>query len=119
MPFSQNKRRTPRQQERRQRILEAARSALSDNGYERLNMRDLAVAAGVSPTTLYNQFENKDTLVLAALSDMLQHIDWDVSATESRGIARVLARAEAVTTCLLYTSPSPRDLSTSRMPSSA
>ena len=98
MPFSQNKRRTPRQQERRQRILEAARSALSDNGYERLNMRDLAVAAGVSPTTLYNQFENKDTLVLAALSDMLQHIDWDVSATESRGIARVLARAEAVTT---------------------
>ena len=98
MPFSQNKRRTPRQQERRQRILEAARCALSDNGYERLNMRDLAVAAGVSPTTLYNQFENKDTLVLAALSDMLQHIDWDVSATESRGIARVLARAEAVTT---------------------
>ena len=26
---------------------------------------------------------------------------------------------EGVTTCLLYTSPSPRDLSTSRMPSSA
>ena len=26
---------------------------------------------------------------------------------------------ETVTTCLLYTSPSPRDLSTSRMPSSA
>ena len=26
---------------------------------------------------------------------------------------------EAVTVCLLYTSPSPRDLSTSRMPSSA
>ena len=28
-------------------------------------------------------------------------------------------RAEFVDTCLLYTSPSPRDLSTSRMPSSA
>ena len=27
--------------------------------------------------------------------------------------------ADAVSTCLLYTSPSPRDLSTSRMPSSA
>ena len=26
---------------------------------------------------------------------------------------------DGVTTCLLYTSPSPRDLSTSRMPSSA
>ena len=28
-------------------------------------------------------------------------------------------KAEAIITCLLYTSPSPRDLSTSRMPSSA
>ena len=27
--------------------------------------------------------------------------------------------AATITTCLLYTSPSPRDLSTSRMPSSA
>ncbi len=97
MPVSPNKRRTPRQQERRERILAAARTALSENGYEGLNMRDLALTAGVSPTTLYNQFENKDTLVLAALSDMLQHIDWDVSATEARGIARVLARADAVT----------------------
>ena len=79
MPFSPNKRRTPRQQERRERILEAARAALSENGYEGLNMRDLALTAGVSPTTLYNQFENKDTLVLAALSDMLQNIDWDLS----------------------------------------
>ena len=29
------------------------------------------------------------------------------------------ASAEPITVCLLYTSPSPRDLSTSRMPSSA
>ena len=33
---------------------------------------------------------------------------------------RFLTRSDAVlSTCLLYTSPSPRDLSTSRMPSSA
>ena len=32
---------------------------------------------------------------------------------------RELAHTTVVTTCLLYTSPSPRDLSTSRMPSSA
>ena len=36
------------------------------------------------------------------------------------GLAAHLAGATAAhTTCLLYTSPSPRDLSTSRMPSSA
>ena len=37
------------------------------------------------------------------------------------GIAEAVAKqgAEIAFTCLLYTSPSPRDLSTSRMPSSA
>ena len=33
--------------------------------------------------------------------------------------AKNISRITIVTTCLLYTSPSPRDLSTSRMPSSA
>ena len=32
---------------------------------------------------------------------------------------QVLVKMEAAPICLLYTSPSPRDLSTSRMPSSA
>ena len=36
--------------------------------------------------------------------------------TASRKVSRLAARVKA---CLLYTSPSPRDLSTSRMPSSA
>ena len=34
-------------------------------------------------------------------------------------IAADKAAVDAMRTCLLYTSPSPRDLSTSRMPSSA
>ena len=36
-----------------------------------------------------------------------------------RQFERSLAQVDNVTICLLYTSPSPRDLSTSRMPSSA
>ena len=35
------------------------------------------------------------------------------------GISKQLRDSYTDTTCLLYTSPSPRDLSTSRMPSSA
>ena len=35
------------------------------------------------------------------------------------GLAYETARNCLIDTCLLYTSPSPRDLSTSRMPSSA
>ena len=36
-----------------------------------------------------------------------------------QGTDRVISGLRPVATCLLYTSPSPRDLSTSRMPSSA
>ena len=44
----------------------------------------------------------------------------DIEMPEMSGIdlANALTK-EGINTCLLYTSPSPRDLSTSRMPSSA
>ena len=43
-----------------------------------------------------------------------------VELTYQRSIPQmVLDWTEELVTCLLYTSPSPRDLSTSRMPSSA
>ena len=41
---------------------------------------------------------------------------WDGTA---RGTGEALTKAGMLKSCLLYTSPSPRDLSTSRMPSSA
>ena len=40
-----------------------------------------------------------------------------ISAYET--LQRVMSKEEALQTCLLYTSPSPRDRSVSRMPSSA
>ena len=44
----------------------------------------------------------------------------DADAKSLYEIASILvAKKHKVSTCLLYTSPSPRDLSTSRMPSSA
>jgi len=41
------------------------------------------------------------------------------AAAHNAAILEAIARMAYFTTCLLYTSPSPRDLSTSRMPSSA
>ena len=38
---------------------------------------------------------------------------------EHTGMPKLRLRPDGFQTCLLYTSPSPRDLSTSRMPSSA
>ena len=67
------------------------------------------------------------------LATMLEGFGYDVTAAcdGADGVAKLDADAEirfvlcdvrmrtSQSTCLLYTSPSPRDLSTSRMPSSA
>ena len=50
----------------------------------------------------------------AGLSDVVLEFAWGTDMGEATQAAR-----ERLQTCLLYTSPSPRDLSTSRMPSSA
>ena len=79
----------------------------------------LLVVAGAFAVKLYNQ--EKDTkaeltkeknLVIANLREM--NDKYDVVIEENN-----LKDTELNEACLLYTSPSPRDLSTSRMPSSA
>lgn len=54
-------------EKRRRRILDAARKILTDKGYEALNSRDLAKAAGVTTPTLYKLVGTK-TEVLMTLS---------------------------------------------------
>ena len=52
----------------------------------------------------------------AALGD---EVAIQVTATDNGEVADIQLRVGGAEVCLLYTSPSPRDLSTSRMPSSA
>ena len=84
------------QQQRRERILLSARDQLSQFGYEGLNMRELAVIAEVSTSTLYNLYQSKDTLILAALEDQLADINAVVAETHTSGLGRFLARVDAV-----------------------
>ena len=85
---------TPRQLQRRERILETVRQQLSKAGYEGLSMRDVAAASDVSPTTLYNLYDNKDGLVLAALDDLLTQLATSVPE-DLKGLASVVARSRA------------------------
>ncbi len=87
---------TPRQVERRERILKAVRDHVSRLGYEGLSMRDVADAAGVSPTTLYNLFQNKDNLILAAQEDLLEQLAESVRALQKSGLEYLIASAEAI-----------------------
>lgn len=87
---------TEAQKQRRERILSSARDQLSKLGYEGLNMRDLAVEAHVSTSTLYNLYQSKDTLLLAALQDQLAGLNERVLATGAKGASRSQKNAEAV-----------------------
>lgn len=87
---------TAMQQQRRERILLSTRDQLSQFGYEGLNMRELAVIADVSTSTLYNLYQSKDTLILAALEDQLADINVVVAETNTSGLGRFLARVDAV-----------------------
>ena len=55
--------------------------------------------------------------------EIFEDIWLELDNRDEKDIVQTLAQADAlavhIETCLLYTSPSPRDLSTSRMPSSA
>ena len=62
-----------------------------------------------------NQTSNSDTVVEESV-ETEESEESDEEDTEDEDSEE---NTEESTTCLLYTSPSPRDLSTSRMPSSA
>ena len=79
------------------------------------------------PNFLTPEQADVDFFLNSIQEDFVRHIegdaDNDVNDNQSPGLSTYgsdLTRQTGLTTsCLLYTSPSPRDLSTSRMPSSA
>ncbi len=53
---------------KRPRVMEAAREVFFEHGFENTSIDAIATAAGVSRTTVYSQFGNKETLFRAILS---------------------------------------------------
>ncbi len=60
-------------------------------------MRDVALEAGVAHATLYNQFETKDGLVLAALRDNLERIAAHRASEPQDAVGRYFVLLGAVT----------------------
>lgn len=82
--------RSERQQQRQVSILEAARSALTEKGYDGVTMNELAERAGVVRKTLYNLYGSKDDLLLAAISEVIDGYRGEALSAE-RGIASIVA----------------------------
>ncbi|MFM2370307.1 MAG: hypothetical protein RIS85_29 [Pseudomonadota bacterium] len=69
MPLSNLKSLTPRQAERRQRILATAQALVGELGYDAVTMRMIAQESGTAEKTLYNIFASKDRLIALAAHD--------------------------------------------------
>lgn len=81
--------RTPRAvEDTRAAILQAALTLFSERGFDGAAMRDIAAAAGVEHSLLRYHFTDKASLWRAALSDLIAHMNTQMSASRraSRGL---------------------------------
>lgn len=79
----------------RDRILEITRHMLFSDGYSSISMRKIAKAVGVSATSIYLYFENKDHLVHTLIEESVE----DLSVAIEEGAAQqddTIARFEAI-----------------------
>ena len=86
---------TPRQLERRETILQTVRDHLTEYGYDELSMRKIAAAASVSPSTLYEIYDSKDSLILRAIGESLSNLSEEETKYEP-GLDRFLRRLESI-----------------------
>ena len=92
----------------RELVLDAALASFGTAGYDGTSLDDLAAGLGIRKQTILYHFVSKRRLLDSVVDRCAGEL---VTALE-----RVLVESR---TCLLYTSPSPRDKRQSRMPSSA
>jgi AcrR family transcriptional regulator len=69
---------TARQRERRERLLDAAYALVLAQGYDRVQVKEVADAAGVSLGTLYNYFTSKERLFAEVLVRWTESLPADV-----------------------------------------
>jgi len=56
---------------KREEIIVAAAALFTENGYEETSMAKVATTAGVTPTTIYWYFDDKDALLVGVLEHVL------------------------------------------------
>ena len=93
---------------RRAQVLRAARACIVALGYERVTVRDVAAAAGVSTGTVVHYFGDKDSVLQAALLDEVQSTGLALRAALA-GAASAWERLERLVEASLPTSDEVRD----------
>lgn len=88
---------TPRQRERRARILDATYALLAEHGYDAVSMKMIAAAAGVAERTLFNIYATRDALIATSARERTEEIiDEAWSAAADHGIGFFLSLSETL-----------------------
>ena len=88
---------TPRQRERRARILDAAYALLARHGYDAMSTKMIASHAGVAERTLFNIYKTKDALIAAAARERSEgFIEEAWSKASDQGIGFFLSLCETL-----------------------
>ena len=86
---------SPRQRDRRLRILRTAGRQLERHGLAATTMQSIAEISEVSTKTLYNLFGSRDLLLLEAATELLNYLEQSPVIMQSEeGIPRLLAFTE-------------------------
>ena len=102
---------TPRQQKRRENIMQTARTLIAERGYEGVTMRDLAAESGVATKTLYLQYGNKENLLTTAVEDLHRTVYSEIDDTSiENGFDRLFFIIESISTwvmaiCMMFSAP--------------
>lgn len=76
---------TARQEERRRRVIHAARKLAAEGGYDAVQMREVATEAEVALGTIYRYFSSKDALLAAAMAEWTAELQQRLARTPPVG----------------------------------
>lgn len=79
----------------RERILDASRALLLEEGYRNFSLRRVAGLVGVTATSIYLHFENKDHLIHNLIDESIQKLNDELEQTASK-VADPVSRLEAL-----------------------
>lgn len=97
-PQARGRQLSPRQKERRRKILTAAQRLLARHGYEGVSMRMIAEEAGVAERTLFNIHAGKAALIAASARERSDNIigeAWDAAPDPGTGFLLTMCAALA------------------------
>lgn len=100
-------RRDRRKAQMRQRLLDAARQTIADNGVSALRIGDLTARADVGFGTFYSHFDSKDDLVEAVVTETLARLAESIGAAALAAADPAVAAAESYRRFLRFASEEP------------